>query len=88
MELVYNMRDSNLAKSLPWDCLLATDLTANDFAVVDEQKVCSWYFASGTEDNQILQISFDSGVYMYTQPVVAGEDFSQLWSGNLLYYTT
>jgi len=31
IELVYNMRDSNLQKSLPWDCVLDPNLAADDF---------------------------------------------------------
>lgn len=46
IELVYNMRDSNLQKSLPWDCILDTTLTGDDFGIVDEHKFCMWYFAS------------------------------------------
>lgn len=46
IELVYNMRDSNLQKSLPRDCVLDTTLTADDFGIVDENKVCMRYFSS------------------------------------------
>lgn len=86
MELVYNMRDSNIAKWLPWDCVLQIDLATGDWKEIDPDKVCTWHFASWTDE--VLQISFDSGVYTYSLPVQAGKNFTELWSGNRLYYTT
>lgn len=88
IELVYNMRDSNISKSLPWDCLLDTQLIADDFGIIDQQKVCTWYFASWVEDHKLLQVSFDPNWYVYATPVVSDNDFDALWSGNILYYTT
>jgi len=90
IELVYNMRDSNIAKWLPWDCVLYTDL--KDVVIDDTNKedvsvsACVWNFASW--DDKVLQISFDSGVYTYSLPVDMGKDFSELWNSNRLYYTT
>lgn len=69
IELVYNMRDSNLDKLLPWDCVLDENLSPDDFGAIEEQNVCLWRFASGTEDNQIFQVSFDSGTYIHALPV-------------------
>ena len=88
IELTYNMRDSNKAKSLPWDCILDPNLSADDFGYYDEKTVCVRSFASWTEDNNILQLSFTLEGYMYTNIVERAEDFFGLWSGNKLYYTT
>jgi len=46
IELVYNMRDSNLQKSLPWDCVLVPDLLTGDFGAVAPENVCAWHFSS------------------------------------------
>lgn len=86
IELVYNMRDSNLQKSLPWDCVLQKNLATWDWNEIDPEKVCEWNFSSWTE--KILQISFDPEVYTYTVPVDVWIWFDVLWSWNRLYYTT
>ncbi|MFA6256269.1 MAG: prepilin-type N-terminal cleavage/methylation domain-containing protein [Candidatus Absconditabacterales bacterium] len=86
IELVYNMRDSNIAKGLPWDCVLKTGFVTDDFGTMDSEKVCAWNFASGT--NEVLQISFDRDVYTYAVPTTLGTSFNELWTGNRLYYTT
>ncbi len=88
IELVYNMRDSNNQKSLPWDCVLDPQLSADDFWTFDPNQACIRYFASGTADNNILQLAFAPDTYMYVNLVKRGEDFAHLRSGNRLYYTT
>lgn len=89
LELVYNMRDSNIAKWLPWDCVLYADIKNvvinSDFEGVNVN-ACAWNFASWAD--KILQISFDSGVYTYAVPVDSSPSFNELRSGNLLYYAT
>jgi hypothetical protein len=86
IELVYNMRDSNIAKWLPWDCVLKTWFVTDDFGTMDSEKVCAWNFASWT--NEVLQISFDRDVYTYAVPTTLWTSFNELWTGNRLYYTT
>jgi len=86
MELVYNMRDSNIDKWLPRDCVLKINLAEGDRSEIDPEKICARNFASWTDE--LLQISFDSGVYTYAMPVPAGKDFAELRTGNRLYYTT
>lgn len=83
IELVYNIRDSNIAKWLPRDCVLKTGLLLDN-----PDQSCLWKFASWVQNNKVLQISFDSDWYMYTLPVIAGTNFTQLWSGNRLYFST
>ncbi len=87
MELVYNMRDSNLSKSLPWNCVLHANLETGDRNVIDPEKICAWYFSSWIDDHKVLQISFDPEAYTYAVPVDAGATFNDLRSGNRLYYT-
>jgi len=85
IELVYNMRDSNIEKWLPWDCVLISNLLTGDFWV-DPEKVCAWRFSSWTDE--ALQISFDPEWYTYSNPVNLETNFLDLWSENRLYSTT
>lgn len=92
MELVYNMRDSNHQKSLPWDCVLYSDLsniTVSD-AFNDNVQInaCERSFSSWTEDNKVLQLSFDSWTYIHAVPVEWSDDFHTLRETNRLYSTT
>ncbi len=86
IELIYNMRDSNIDKLLPWDCLLDPVLSANDFGEIDEEKVCLRRFADGTKGDKILQLSFDPESYMHVAVVEADEMFDELRKQNRLYY--
>ncbi len=91
MELVYNMRDSNLDKSLPRDCLVYEDIVDITIETQDENVLvgaCSWFFSSWAEDSKILQISFASGTYMHALPVKKWEDFASLRNENRLYIIT
>lgn len=71
LELVYNMRESNLEKSLPRNCVLTdqnlfvdnytrqTEGNVSSFTwEVDAKAACSWYFSSGAIDHQLLLVSF------------------------------
>ena len=86
IELVYNMRDSNIAKWLQWNCVLKKDFATGDWNEIDPNTVCEWNFSSWSEDNNVLQISFDPEWYTYTSPANAGTNFAELWTGNRLYY--
>lgn len=87
IELVYNMRDSNLAKWLPWDCILQANFATGDRNEIDPEKVCERNFATGFEE-KVLNISFDPETYVYTNAPSYSPDFSQLWTDNRLFYTT
>ncbi len=88
MELVYNMRDSNIDKWLPRDCVLKTWFSIDAFGSIDPEKVCLWNFSSWNQDNHVLQVSFDADWYTYAFPVAAEKDFAELRIANRLYYTT
>lgn len=87
IELVYNLRDSNLQKSLPWDCILKTWFVIDDFGTMDPDAVCAWNFSTWFID-KLLQISFEDSWYMYTHAVDMWLDFPSLWKENTLYFTT
>ncbi|MFA7298070.1 MAG: prepilin-type N-terminal cleavage/methylation domain-containing protein [Candidatus Absconditabacterales bacterium] len=88
IELVYNMRDSNISKGLAWNCILKKDFATGNRNEIDPETVCGSNFSSGSETNKILQISFDREGYTYTRMLDAGTDFNELFTGNILYYTS
>ena len=88
MELVYNMRDSNIDKWLPRDCVLSPDFATGNWNEVDPETVCAREFSSWNQGNKVLQISFDPDKYLYTLPVDAETNFTELWGGNRLYLAT
>ncbi len=60
LELVYNIRDANLQKWLPRNCLL-TDQNLGDMQVGDQveaDKACARYFSSGADDTHVLNLWF------------------------------
>lgn len=92
IELVYNLRDSNLEKELSWNCLFNSDMyfwdqdkltsqiawwNQSDF----EDVICDWYF--GSED-RLLQISFDPNSYFYLNQADLTSGFSENFENNRL----
>ncbi len=88
IELIYNMRDSNIQKSLPRDCVMYADLETWNRNEIDPEHVCMRYFTSWTEDKQLLQISFAPEGYIYTHIAEQWTWFESLRNDNRLYYTT
>jgi hypothetical protein len=86
IELVYNMRDSNLDKWLPRDCVLDSWFIIDPSNPVEPITACLRKFSLW--NNKILQISFDSGDYMYALPVNRDTTFGDLRNTNKLYYIT
>ena len=58
LELAYNMRDSNLQKGLPWNCVLSARSLANEYDMVDPDNACATYFSSGIATAQVFRLSF------------------------------
>ena len=87
IELVYNMRDSNLGKWLPWDCVLRASFATGDWNEIDPEEVCERNFSTWFA-NKLLNISFDPDGYTHTNSTLLSSDFTQLWTGNRLYYAT
>ncbi len=93
LELVYNMRDSNLERELPWNCIVDSslyglsqtdlwgELAGGQTAESNRDpldKICSWYFNSVSA----LKISYSDTNYIIAES-------TNLWfSGNQLYKHT
>ena len=87
IDLVYNMRDANIKKWLPWDCIMARTLASGARSEIDPDRVCIWYFTSGK--NELLQLSFDPTLYLFSHVLpLDTHDFTHLWEQNRLYMTT
>lgn len=93
IELVYNLRDSNLEKQLSWNCLMNIEMYSwnsdqlaskiwrwnqSDF----ENIICDWYFGTG----YFLQIWFDPNLYMYYKNFSISDIFFVNYGNSNLYY--
>ena len=86
IELVYNLRDSNYEKEQDWNCIFSQQMYYKNIDdKFDENEICNWYFWSGNE-NQILQISFDPKIYLYSNLKEFGSWFEENFENNKLYY--
>ena len=92
IELVYNLRDSNLEKQLSWNCLMNLDMyswSAQDLSnkiwrwnqSEFENVICDWYFSTWT----YLKIWFDPNIYMNYQLVQKSDDFLSNYENTKLY---
>ncbi len=77
IELMYNLRDSNFKKELPWDCLFRNMGT-------EDSEPCKWYFASWMNRSwTTLKIAIGTGDQFI---FVETGDFPQDFSGNFQKY--
>ncbi len=77
LELIYNIRDANIQKWLPWNCLL-TDKNLWIQAIwdfVDPNDACARYFSSGASDGMALSVWFSSTGYFSISPQPIWSDF-------------
>lgn len=89
IELLYNVRDSNLEKNLSRNCVLKPDVygwTTNDLngyywgSENPEWVLCSWMFWI----NQLLKLSFDKNNYLYQELLNKSDSFEDLFKKSQL----
>lgn len=89
IELLYNVRDSNLEKNLSWDCVMKNDVYGWTFDKLNnylwdldnpEDRICDWKFWTG----KILKLSFDKNNYLYQKLENKEESFDDLFEKNRL----
>ena len=86
IELLYNVRDSNLEKNLSWNCVLNREVYdwtleyLNNYNDDPESSICTWYFSVDT----ILKLSFDEKYYLYQALAEKKETFDDLFKDNRL----
>lgn len=85
IEIIYNMRDSNIQKWLDRNCVIISWIDNN--GKTSEPNLCDWYFGSWISNNKILQVSFDPKWYIQTKRL-DNSDFNNNFSGNRLYFFT
>lgn len=66
LELVYNVRDANIQKSLPRNCVLAPTFDVDLYGQSDSDKACERYFSSGIDDHHVLSLGFSLSWYFFT----------------------
>ena len=80
LEMVYNIRDANVQKWLPWNCLLADKITSDinigtttdDLSLI---KACDWYFSSGANDGYVLSLGFAESGYFFAEHKKIADNF-------------
>jgi len=91
IEAVYNIRDTNLDKGLPWDCLLDPGVSTWNSQEKPYQysdtTLCKWHF-SELEEGQVLQVSFSPKQYIVVNVVDQEEEFLEKVNKYALYYFT
>lgn len=92
MELVYNLRDSNIQKELSWNCILNKKMYSWDADQLSNQiwrwnqsdfenVICDWYFDTGS----FLQIWFNPDSYVYQNRSDIVDDFYDKHEKNKLF---
>lgn len=101
IELLYNVRDSNLEKNLSWSCVLNPSVYERDPDMLNshtfdsdnpEKTLCTWYYWV----DKFLKLSFDKDYYLYQELLDKTESFDDLfkktqlclfsWENNMLWY--
>lgn len=84
LELLYNVRDSNFEKELPWNCIMWQNVYSSNLSNVHNSEpadiICSWFFAS----DQIVQLWFNKDYYMFQNITWKSENFDTLFENNQL----
>ncbi len=89
IELMFNLRDANYHKELPWNCIFdKTKYDKNRIYNEDENPFCVWYFWSGDE-NKIIKIwMWTENEYIHVETWSFEDDFDSMFSGYLIYLHT
>ena len=88
IELIFNLRDANYHKELPWNCIFDKNEFISDKEYEEnENPFCKWYFWSG--DNNILKIWIWNGSeYIRIETGSLDDDFDKNFSGYQIYFHT
>ena len=87
IELAYNVRDSNLQKWLPRNCMLTSHVLWDVYDDVEPDQACMSYFSSGVAGSIVLLGLASSGYFfMDTKPLASWA--SELFDQSRLYHFT
>ncbi len=90
IELIFNLRDANYHKELPWNCIFENEEKPGDIKLdSNDQEInnpfCKWYFWSG--DNNILKIwMWNEKEYIHIETGSLDDDFDKNFSGYQIYF--
>lgn len=87
MEIVYNLKNSNLYKWLKWDCVLDDNIDSNLTIIWNVDNVCKYLFSSGIIDSKVFKIWFESQWYFDISQFDEWT-FEQNFDNGLIYYYT
>jgi len=93
LDLVYNIRDANIQKGLPWDCLLSDDIAVDTSIWISQDpfalvQACRWHFASGFADAHALALGFSLSGYFFAQEFALSQHFAENFVRFALYALT
>lgn len=87
IELMFNLRDANYRKELPWNCIFNKS-EPNEPINENENPFCVWYFWSGDENN-VLKIWIWSGEYIHVETGnINKDDFDANFTWFQIYFHT
>ena len=89
IEMMFNMRDANYHKKLPWNCIFNRVEDLNDSYAEDKNPFCDSYLWSW--DSQVLKISIWSGneyIHVETKKDVDIQDFDIMFEEYQIYMHT
>lgn len=92
IELIFNLRDANYHKELPWNCIFNHESTPWEIKLDEnDQEInnpfCKWYFWSG--NNNILKIwMWNGSEYIRIETGSLDDDFDKNFSGYQIYFHT
>ena len=92
IELIFNLRDANYHKELPWNCIFNHESTPWEIKLDEnDQEInnpfCKWYFWSG--DNNILKIWMWNGKeYIHVETGRLDGDFNDIFDKYQIYFYT
>ncbi len=86
IELIFNLRDANYHKELPWNCIFDKNEFISDKEYEEnENPFCKWYFWSG--DNNILKIwMWNEKEYIHIETGSLDDGFDKNFSGYQIYF--
>ena len=88
IELAFNIRDANLSKWLPRDCVIDPDLFDTKQEDLKEwQEFCITYFSENIGE-QVFQIWFDTDNYYFLQAIDRQDNFLANFYENMLFLRT
>ena len=93
IELVYNLRDANVAKELSWNCLMKEDMYSRSTGqLANEILWYNWWWDAFNnvicedffDHNNYLQIAFDTEMYVYHKLSSKWANFEENYNTNKL----